>query len=125
MEGENRRARDLLEPTSQSSLTLLRSGSQVLYSFFTSIFAVVAQLVERIHGKDEVTGSNPVNGSTGRYRSGQPGQTVNLLAFAFASSNLARPTIKTTLFSEGVFYPSAKEYDADDVENRSSRSCWL
>ena len=25
--------------------------------------AVVAQLVERIHGKDEVSGSNPDNGS--------------------------------------------------------------
>jgi hypothetical protein len=28
----------------------------------------------------------------GRYRSGQPGQTVNLLAYAFAGSNPARPT---------------------------------
>ena len=27
-------------------------------------YAVVAQLVEHIHGKDEVTGSIPVNGST-------------------------------------------------------------
>ena len=25
--------------------------------------AAIAQLVERIHGKDEVTGSNPVRGS--------------------------------------------------------------
>src|SRR3989344_2967729 len=47
---------------------------------FGNIFADVAQLVERVHGKDEVTGSIPVNGSTGRYRSGQTGQTVNLLA---------------------------------------------
>lgn len=28
----------------------------------------------------------------GRYQSGQLGQTVNLLAFAFAGSNPARPT---------------------------------
>ncbi len=28
----------------------------------------------------------------GRYRSGQTGQTVNLLAYAFACSNHARPT---------------------------------
>ena len=27
------------------------------------ILAAIAQLVERIHGKDEVTGSNPVRGS--------------------------------------------------------------
>ena len=47
---------------------------------FGNIFADVAQLVERVHGKDEVTGSIPVIGSTGRYRSGQTGQTVNLLA---------------------------------------------
>ena len=29
----------------------------------------------------------------GRYRSGQPGQTVNLLAYAFVGSNPTRPTI--------------------------------
>lgn len=29
-----------------------------------SIHAVVAQLVEHFHGKEKVTGSNPVNGST-------------------------------------------------------------
>ena len=28
------------------------------------MIAAIAQLVERIHGKDEVTGSNPVRGST-------------------------------------------------------------
>ncbi|KKT96916.1 MAG: hypothetical protein UW98_C0031G0015 [Parcubacteria group bacterium GW2011_GWC2_45_15] len=28
----------------------------------------------------------------GRYRSGQTGQTVNLLAFAFVGSNPTRPT---------------------------------
>ena len=42
--------------------------------------AAVAQLVERIHGKDEVSGSIPDCGSMGGYRSGQTGQTVNLLA---------------------------------------------
>jgi hypothetical protein len=30
--------------------------------------------------------------SVGRYRSGQPGQTVNLLTYVFAGSNPARPT---------------------------------
>ncbi len=30
--------------------------------------------------------------SLGVYRSGQPGQTVNLLAFAYAGSNPAAPT---------------------------------
>ena len=29
----------------------------------TRKYAAIAQLVERIHGKDEVTGSNPVRGS--------------------------------------------------------------
>ena len=29
--------------------------------------AAIAQLVERIHGKDEVTGSSPVGGSTQRF----------------------------------------------------------
>ena len=33
----------------------------------------------------------------GRYRSGQTGQTVNLLAHAFAGSNPALPTIFTLL----------------------------
>ena len=28
------------------------------------VYAVIAQLVERIHGKDEVPGSNPGRGST-------------------------------------------------------------
>lgn len=27
------------------------------------VYAAIAQLVERIHGKDEVTGSSPVRGS--------------------------------------------------------------
>ena len=37
----------------------------VRFTYFT--FAVVAQLVERVHGKNEVTGSIPVNGSKVRF----------------------------------------------------------
>ena len=36
-------------------------------SFHNKHFAVVAQLVERIHGKDEVRGSTPRNGSSRFY----------------------------------------------------------
>ena len=49
-------------------------------------------MVERIHGKDEVSGSIPDCGSTGRYSSGQRGETVNLLAHAFEGSNPSLPT---------------------------------
>ena len=56
--------------------------------------AVVAQLVEHLHGKEKVSGSIPDNGSMGRYRSGQTGQTVNLLAYAFEGSNPSLPTMK-------------------------------
>ena len=59
--------------------------------------AAVAQLVERVHGKDEVSGSIPDCGSMGGYRSGQTGQTVNLLAFAFEGSNPSPPTIRLPL----------------------------
>ena len=38
------------------SLSLIRSTT-------VKIVAAIAQLVERIHGKDEVTGSSPVRGS--------------------------------------------------------------
>ena len=59
-------------------------------------YAEIAQLVERIHGKDEVPGSIPGLGSSkkilGRYRSGQTGLTVNQLAYAFGGSNPSRPT---------------------------------
>ncbi len=41
-----------------SSLTLNVSADTL-----SRIFAVVAQLVEHVHGKDKVTGSIPVNGS--------------------------------------------------------------
>ncbi len=70
------------------------------FSSIVMIHADVAQLVEHVLGKDEVTGSIPVVGSitfsdrsTGRYRSGQTGQTVNLLAYAFLGSNPSLPTI--------------------------------
>ena len=64
------------------------------------MYAIVAQLVERIHGKDEVSGSIPLDGSRekrlGRYRSGQTELTVNQLAYAFGGSSPPRPT-KTDL----------------------------
>lgn len=42
-------------------------GNSIYYlvfvmSYGAQVYAVLAQQVERIHGKDEVTGSNPVNG---------------------------------------------------------------
>ena len=42
-------------------------ASAVVYNF--DLRAVVAQLVERVLGKDEVTGSIPVNGSRFQLRS--------------------------------------------------------
>ena len=43
-----------------------------------------------------VVGSNPTRGSKGKflgsYQSGQMGQTVNLLAYAFGGSNPSLPT---------------------------------
>jgi hypothetical protein len=36
--------------------------------------------------------------TSGRYQSGQLGQTVNLLAYAFVGSNPALPTVKTVVF---------------------------
>ena len=54
--------------------------------------AEIAQLVERIHGKDEVPGSIPGLGSMGGYSSGQRGLTVNQLAYAYAGSSPAPPT---------------------------------
>ena len=75
---------------------------------FTNFIAEVAQLVEQRFCKPQVVGSSPSFGSiyihfqsdkniyslVGRYRSGQTGQTVNLLAFAFGGSNPPLPTIK-------------------------------
>ena len=44
-------------------------GLPVVYNFYLQ--AVVAQMVERVLGKDEVTGSIPVNGS--RFNHAQTG----------------------------------------------------
>ena len=37
--------------------------SYLSFLCYNKTCAAIAQLVERIHGKDEVTGSNPVGGS--------------------------------------------------------------
>ena len=51
--------------------------------------AQIAQLVERIHGKDEVTGSNPVLGSTTADRHGKEGVPgLNLGVGSSCKSNL-------------------------------------
>ena len=69
--------------------------------------AVVAQLVEHFHGKEEVTGSIPVNGSMGRYRSGQTGQTVNLLALRLPRfESLPAHHVKSLATSEGFLRAS-------------------
>ena len=49
-----------------------------------------------------VVGSNPTRGSEkkkslGSYQSGQMGQTVNLLAYAFGGSNPSLPTLIESL----------------------------
>ena len=62
--------------------------------------AILAQLVERVTCNLEVLGSIPGDGSgpvlssfdpLGRFPSGQRGQTVNLLAYAFEGSNPSLP----------------------------------
>ena len=65
------------------------------------LLADVAQLVERILGKNEVLGSIPNVGSKQltieymlRYSSGQRGQTVNLLLYGYIGSN---PILSTLL----------------------------
>jgi hypothetical protein len=88
------RAGDVLISTATSETEAETKQIAFLCSYMT---AVVAQLVEHVHGKDEVSGSIPDNGSMGGYRSGQPGQTVNLLAYAFVGSNPTPPTILTFL----------------------------
>ena len=67
--------------------------------------------VERLPCKQRVGGSNPLASSSrfgrlgsirlgsGRYPSGQRGQTVNLLAHAFGGSNPPLPTISTAVVS--------------------------
>ena len=61
--------------------------------------AILAQLEERVTCNLEVLGSIPGDGSgpsrwfdpLGRFPSGQRGQTVNLLAYAFEGSNPSLP----------------------------------
>lgn len=77
-------------------------------------YATIAQMVERLTCNEDVAGSIPAGGSlqgqtdcfsdyfwcgvmniatcTGRFQSGQMGQTVNLLANAFGGSNPPLPT---------------------------------
>jgi hypothetical protein len=64
------------------------------------IEAILAQSVERVTCNLEVLGSIPGDGSglllgsfvpLGRFPSGQRGQTVNLLAYAFEGSNPSLP----------------------------------
>ena len=70
--------------------------------------ADVAQLVEQLICNQSVGGSSPFIGSTngrqknktGRYQSGQMGQTVNLLVYTFGGSNPSSPTKKTILVAE-------------------------
>ena len=65
------------------------------------ICAGVAQMVEQLFCKQRVGGSIPSTSSisfidrsfVGSYPSGQRGQTVNLLAYAFSGSNPLLPTI--------------------------------
>ena len=63
--------------------------------------AGVAQLVEQLICNQQVGGSNPSTSSTiknfiardmGVFPSGQRGQTVNLLAYAYGGSNPPAPT---------------------------------
>ena len=64
-------------------------------------YAGVAQLVEQLICNQQVGGSNPSTSSTiknfiardmGVFPSGQRGQTVNLLAYAYGGSNPPAPT---------------------------------
>jgi hypothetical protein len=66
---------------------------------YARLNAILAQLVERVTCNLEVLGSIPGDGSgltlmvlpLGRFPSGQRGQTVNLLAYAFEGSNPSLP----------------------------------
>jgi hypothetical protein len=62
------------------------------------IFRLIAQWLEQGAHNALVGGSNPsgptiIKTTTGRYRSGQTGRTVNPLAYAFKGSNPFLPTI--------------------------------
>jgi hypothetical protein len=52
-----------------------------------------SSVVEQLFCKQSVVGSNPTIGSMARYRSGQTGQTVNLLAYAFGGSTPSLATM--------------------------------
>ncbi len=73
----------------------------------TVAHAILAQLAERVTCNLEVPGSIPGDGSRdgspslGRFPSGQRGQTVNLLAFAFEGSN---PSLPKNLLERGGFF---------------------
>ena len=46
-----------------ATLALRQASFSRVHSVLQSVYAAIAQLVERIHGKDEVLGSNPSRGS--------------------------------------------------------------
>ena len=70
------------------------------------ICADMAQLAEQLICNQQVIGSSPIIGFMGGFPSGQRGQTVNLLAFAFEGSNPSLPTtfhFMARSFRERVF----------------------
>ena len=83
--------------------------------------ATLAQLVEQHFCKVTVVGPNPTGGSKGRYRSGQTGQTVNLLAHAFAGSNPARPTQQKIAYLSYFFVTTPIQLGSNQVRAVNSR----
>ena len=64
-------------------------------------YAVLAQLVERIHGKDEVTGSSPVDGSIRkRYIDYSRSKTGGNFVFAWVVEKSVKKPKKTLAFCE-------------------------
>ena len=57
----------------------------------------------------------------GRYRSGQPGQTVNLLTYVFIGSNPILPTILSPVETRGFFVPWISSSVVDQIEVRISQ----
>ena len=55
--------------------------------------------------------------SQGEYQSGQMGQTVNLLAYAFGGSNPSSPTAQLTSGISGVAYAEV----AQSIEHQPSK----
>jgi hypothetical protein len=82
--------------------------------FSAVVEAILAQLVERVTCNLEVLGSIPGDGSglldsfdlMGRFPSGQRGQTVNLLAYAFEGSNPSLPIAPSP--REGAFFRDSR-----------------